>query len=146
MNKNLNNIFVNKNHRREKNYSKYLSDIIFRYIYIIYILISDILYYFLTYGNENGMNIDDISSCYTSRKKKEEETFSCERFLKNNSLIVEIVEHHFNYPRQNNMLLFIPFIFVYNATINFLSLVSFYLFFLIAYIHTSHYLYLFKSY
>lgn len=74
MNKNLNNIFVNKNHRREKNYSKYLSDIIFRYIYIIYILISDILYYFLTYGNENGMNIDDISSCYTSRKKKEEET------------------------------------------------------------------------
>lgn len=72
MNKNLNNIFVNKNHRREKNYSKYLSDIIFRYIYIlyIYILISDILYYFLTYGNENGMNIDDISSCYTSRKKR----------------------------------------------------------------------------
>lgn len=83
------------------------------------------------------------------RVEKKEETSSCERFLKNNSLIVEIVEHflhRFNYPRQNNMLLFIPFIFVYNATINFLSLVSFYLFFLIAYIHTSHYLYLFKSY
>lgn len=84
-------------------------------------------------------------------KKKEETLFSCEWFLKNNSLIVEMANIFYIVSAILDKIICSC---LFHSSLYTILLLIFYLLFLFIYflfiffnrIHTSHYLYLFKSY